>query len=227
MLSVLWVNHVVDGNIYIVHNSAGADVRLARQLKPILRGKVGMETCPHYLVLDENCPAQLNATVVPPIRTAADSEELWEGIKDGTITSMGTDNCPCDVATKYKKGTDIEHVIPGFPGAGMILPTLINDGYHKRGISLSQLSKVNSINSARKFGLKHKGEMKVGFDADFAILDLDWERTIDKELFGHCDFSIYDGMTFKGWPRYTMVRGKIVQKDGKIVSEPTGKFIPR
>ena len=69
--------------------------------------------------------------------------------------------------------------------------------------------------------------MKVGFDADFAILDLDWERTIDKELFGHFDFSIYDGMTFKGWPRYTMVRGKIVQKDGKIVSEPTGKFIPR
>ncbi len=227
VLSVLWVNHVVDGNIYIVHNSAGDDVRLARQLKPILKGKVGLETCPHYLVLDENAPAKLNATVVPPIRTADDSEELWKGIEDGTITSMGTDNCPCDLSTKYKKGKDIEHVIPGFPGAGMILPTLINDGYHKRGISLSQLSKVNSINSARKFGLKTKGEMRVGYDADFAIMDLDWERTIDKELFGHCDFSIYDGMTFKGWPRYTMVRGKIVQKDGKIVSEPTGKFIPR
>lgn len=227
ILSVLWVNHVVDGNIYIVHTSTGDGVKVARQLKPILRGKVGMETCPHYLILNENCPAKLNATVVPPIRTAADSEELWEGIKDGTITSMGTDNCPCDLSTKYKKGNDVEHVTPGFPGAGIILPTLINDGYHKRGISLSRLSKVNSINAARKFGLKNKGEMKVGFDADFAIMDLDWERTIDKSLFGHNDFSIYDGMSFKGWPRYTMVRGTIVQKDGEIVSKPIGKFIPR
>lgn len=227
VLSMLWVNHIVDGNIYIVHNSAGADVKLARQLKPILRGRVGLETCPHYLVLDENCTAGLNATVVPPIRTAKDREELWQGIIDGTITSMGTDNCPCNVMTKYKKGIDIEHVIPGFPGAGMILPVLISEGYHKRGISLSQLSKVNSINAARQFGLKGKGEMKVGFDADFAILDLDWERTIGKKLYGHCDFSIYDGMTFKGWPKYTMLRGKIVQKDGEIVSEPTGKFIPR
>ena len=109
----------------------------------------------------------------------------------------------------------------------MILPVLISEGYHKRGISLSHLSKVNSINAARQFGLKGKGEMKVGFDADFAILDLNWERTIGKKLYGHCDFSIYDGMTFKGWPKYTLLRGKIVQKDGEIVSEPTGKFIPR
>lgn len=227
ILSVLWVNHVVEGNMYIVHTSTGDGVKVKRQLMPLLKGKVGMETCPHYLVLNEDAPAKLNATVVPPIRKASDSEELWEGIKDGTVTSMGTDNCPCNLYDKYKKGDDVEHVIPGFPGAGIILPTLISEGYHKRGISLSQLSKVNSINSARKFGLKSKGEMKIGFDADFAIMDLDWERTIDKDLFGHCDFSIYDGMTFKGWPRYTMVRGQIVQKDGQIVSEPTGKFIPR
>lgn len=227
ILSVLWVNHVADGNIYIVHTSTGDGVKVARQLKPILRGKVGMETCPHYLVLNESCPAKLNATVVPPIRTAADSDTIWEGIKDGTITSIGTDNCPCDLSTKYRKGTDIEHVTPGFPGAGMMLPALISEGYHKRGISLSQLSKVNSINTARKFGLKTKGEIKVGMDADLAIMDLNWERKIDRDLFGHCDFSIYDGMTFKGWPRYTMVRGNIVQKDGVICSAPSGKFLPR
>lgn len=227
VLSVLWVNHVADGNIYIVHNSSGDDVRMTRQLKPILKGRIGLETCPHYLVLDENCPAGLKASVVPPIRTAKDSDELWEGIKDGTITSVGTDNCPCDLSTKYRHGNDIEHITPGFPGAGMMLPALISEGYHKRGISLSRLSQVNSINSARKFGLKSKGEIRVGKDADFAIMDLDWERTIDKSLFGHCDFSIYEGMTFKGWPRYTMIRGQIVQKDGEICSEPAGRFLPR
>lgn len=227
ILSVLWVNHVVDGNIYIVHTSTKDGINVIRQLKPLLKGNIGVETCPHYLILNENSPVGLNATVVPPIRTTEDSEELWKGIEDGTVTSIGTDNCPGDLSTKYKKGSDIEHITPGFPGAGMILPTLIQEGYHNRGISLSQLSKVNSINSARKFGLKTKGEMKIGFDADFAIIDLDWERTIDKTLYGGSDFSIYEGMSFKGWPRYTMIRGEVVQRDGKIVSNPTGKFIKR
>lgn len=227
ILSVLWVNHTADGNIYIVHTSTGDGIKMIRLLKGKLRGKVSIETCPHYLILDENCPSGLNATVVPPIRTHEDSEELWKGIEDGTVDCIGTDNCPIDLSGKYQHGNDIEHVTPGFPGAGMILPTLINDGYHKRGLPLPLLSKVNSINAARKFDLKGKGEIKIGFDADFAMVDLNWERKITPELFGHNDFSIYDGMLFKGWPRITMVRGKIVQKDGKIMSEPSGRFIPR
>jgi len=227
MLSVLWVNHIADGNVYIVHTSTGDGIQLARMLKKQLKGKTSIETCPHYLVLDENAPCGLNATVVPPIRTHKDSEELWQGIMDGTVDCMGTDNCPIDLSKKYSKGSDIKDVLPGFPGAGIILPTLISEGYHKRGISLPVLSKVNSIHAARKFNLTGKGEMKVGYDADFAMIDLNWERTIGKELFGGCDFSIYDKMTLKGWPRITMLRGKVIQKDGKIVSEPVGKFIPR
>lgn len=227
ILSVLWVNHVVDGNIYIVHTSTGDGVKLIRTLKQKLRGKVGVETCPHYLVLNDQAPCGLNATVVPPIRTAADSEELWKGIEDGTVTSLGTDNCPIDLTKKYENGNDVKRVRPGFPGAGVILPALISEGYHKRGIPLTRLAQVNSINSARKFHLPNKGEMKIGYDADFAMLDLNWERTITEDLYGGNDFSIYAGMTFKGWPRITMLRGTVVQKDGQLVSGPTGKFIPR
>lgn len=227
ILSVLWVNHIADGNIYIVHTSTGEGVKLIRSLKKQLKGRTTVETCPHYLVLDENAPCGLNATVVPPIRTHADSEELWKGIIDGTVDCMGTDNCPIDLTRKFEKGTDIKNVLPGFPGAGVILPVLISEGCHKRGIPLPQLSKVNSIYAARKFNLTGKGEMKVGYDADFAIVDLNWERTIDKNLFGGNDFSIYEGMTFKGWPRVTMLRGTVIQKDGQIVSESTGRFIPR
>lgn len=228
VLSALWVNNVAEGNIYIVHMSAASGVKMARALLKELKGRVGIETCPHYLVLDENSPCKLNGTVVPPIRTKSDSEELWQGIIDGTITSMGSDNCPIDLAQKYAKGNDISHVITGFPNGGMILPVLISEGYHKRNIPLYKLSQVNSINTARTFNLPNKGEIKVGFDADLAIVDLDWERTINQSLFEGCDFSIYEGMTFKGWPRYTMVRGNIVQKDGKIVENcPKGKFIAR
>lgn len=230
VLSVLWMNHIADGNIYIVHNSTGDAVKMTRALKPMLKGRVSLETCPHYLVLTDESPCGLKGTVVPPIRKQYDSDELWKGIADGTVDSMGTDNCPCDIKDKYKNGSNIKLIIPGFPGAGIILPSLITEGHLKRGISLSQLSKVNSINAARKFGLKNKGEMKVGFDADLALIDLNWERTIgsdEPELYGGCDFSIYEGMSFKGWPRYTLLRGEIMQKDGVILNGPKGKFLPR
>lgn len=230
VLSVLWMNHVADGNVYIVHNSTGDGTKLVRALKPMLKGSTSIETCPHYLALNVNSPCGLKGTVVPPIRTQEDSEELWRGIIDGTVDSMGTDNCPCNMSDKLKNGDDVEHIIPGFPGAGIILPVLITEGYLNRGIPLSTLSKVNSINAARKFGLAGKGEMKVGFDADFAIVDLNWERCIgpnEPSLYGGCDFSIYEGMKLKGWPRYTLLRGEIMQKDGVIVHEPIGRFLPR
>ena len=92
----------------------------------------------------------------------------------------------------------------------MILPTLIDGGFHKRGIPLHTLSKVNSVNTADIFYLDNKGRVAVGYDADLALVDLDWERKIGPELYGFSDFSIYDGMTLRGWPRYTMSRGEII-----------------
>ncbi len=227
ILSAIWVNSVAEGNLYIVHTSTGDGVDAIRRLKPMLKGRLGVETCPHYLALDVDSPCGLNGTVVPPIREKRDSEMLWQGIEDGTVTAIGTDNCPGDLIHKYRKGKDIRNIIPGFPSAGMMLPVLIEEGYFKRGIPLWKLSQVNSVNAARQFGLERKGELKVGFDADFALVDLDWKRTIGPELYGHCDYSIYDGMSFRGWPRLTMLRGAVVQKDGKIAAPPSGKFIMR
>jgi dihydroorotase-like cyclic amidohydrolase len=154
VLSALWMNHVAEGHIYIVHTSAGDCIRLIRALKPLLRGRIDVETCPHYLILDDSASCGLDASVVPPIRTAQDAGELWAGIADGIITSIGTDNCPIQHAQKYARGNRIENIAPGFPGAGIILPVLIDAGYHKRGLSLSRLSQINSINTARCFNLK-------------------------------------------------------------------------
>lgn len=227
ILSVLWMNHAARGNIYIVHTSVGDGVKVARRLQPILKGRVTMETCPHYLALDDHAPCGLNATVVPPIRTREDSEELWQGILDGTISTIGTDNCPGTLAAKYKNGRDVAHVIPGFPGAGMILPVLLSEGYHRRGVPLERIAQVTAGNAARVFGLTSKGRIQVGMDADLALVDLDWERTIGPELYGSSDYSIYDGMTLRGWPRYTLLRGTVMQENGRIVHEPVGRFLPR
>ena len=141
---------------------------------------------------------------------------------------MGTDNVPVRKKKRYERGNDIWDVFVGFGGPGMILPTLISEGYHKRKIPLTTLSMVNSTNAARSFLLREKGVIAPGYDADLALVDLEWEREITPELFGDSDFSVYEGMKLKGWPRYTISRGEVIQKDGKIVAESgRGKYIRR
>ena len=222
------INHVTEGNMYVVHTAAGSTVKMYETLQKAFPGRVTLETCPQYLTLTDEAPCGLLAKVNPPLHAQSDIEALWEGIRSGSVKTIGTDNVPVDKAKRYERGDDIWTTFVGFGGPGMILPTLISEGYHKRGIPLTTLAQVNSINTARVFGLETKGEIAVGKDADLAIVDLDWERTITPELFGYSDFSIYEGMTFKGWPRYTIRRGEVIQKDGEITAAcGTGKYIRR
>lgn len=224
----MWLNHMADGNLYVVHTSAESSVAMYELLSKTLGGKVTLETCPHYLMLTKDSPCGLLGKVNPPLRTVADNDALWEGIRSGSVKTMGTDNVPVRKAKRYERGDDIWDVFVGFGGPGMILPTLISEGYHHRHIPLTTLSMVNSTNAARVFQLKDKGVIAPGYDADLALVDLDWEREITPELFGDSDFSVYEGMKLKGWPRYTISRGDVIQKDGVITAEPgRGKYIRR
>lgn len=224
----MYYNSIVDGNMYVVHTAAGSTVDMYELLQSKFPSNVTLETCPQYLTLTNQADANLLAKVNPPLHSMTDVERLWKGIADGTVKTMGTDNVPVRMEKRFERGTGVWDVFVGFGGPGMILPTLISEGYHKRNIPLWRLSQVNSINTARVFNLPNKGEIKVGYDADFALVDLDWERTIDESLFGDSDFSIYEGMTFKGWPRYTISRGEIIQKDGVITAKSgRGKYIRR
>ncbi len=224
----MWMNHIIDGNMYVVHTSAATSVKMYDTLSKVLKGKVTLETCPHYLLLTKDADCGLLAKVNPPLREIADNDALWEGIRNGSVKTMGTDNVPVRKKKRFERGDDIWDVFVGFGGPGMILPTLISEGYHKRGIPLTTLSVVNSTNAARVFLLRDKGVIAPGYDADLALVDLDWEREITPELFGDSDFSVYEGMKLKGWPRYTISRGEVIQKDGVITAKPgRGKYIRR
>ena len=224
----MWINSVVGGNMYVVHTAAGSTVEMYEVLKKTFGGRVTLETCPQYLTLTEDAPCGLLGKVNPPLHTQSDIEALWEGIRRGSVKTVGTDNVPVDLQKKYERGDDVWGTYVGFGGPGMILPVLLSDGYHKRGIPLTTLSRVNSTNTAKIFGLESKGQIGVGKDADLVLVDLDWEREITPELFGYSDFSIYEGMKFRGWPRYTISRGEIIQKDGVITAEcGRGRYLRR
>ena len=109
------------------------------------------------------------------------------------------------------------------PGVQTLLPVMlnhVNDGK----LTLEQL--MNSIceNPVKIFGIKNKGFIKEGFDADFTIVDMNKKITIKNEnIESKCGWSPFDGYEFKGTPVSTIINGQIKMRDGKILGDPEGK----
>lgn len=229
LLSTLYLNHVVGGNVFIVHLTSGASVDVLDKVPWLLESGVKVETCPHYLCLTEDSSTGLNAKVGPPIHGEYDRERLWEGIAKGTINAIGTDHVPNSLNQKFGKGQGPFDVLFGFPSAGALLPIMITEGHLKRGIPLERIADITSYQLAESFNLPSKGRIEVGADADFAIVDLQKMKKITPEIMhAKSDYSIFEGWETKGWPVYTINRGEMIIKDGQPVKEyGRGKFVKR
>ncbi len=161
--------------IYIVHMSSAAalrEVRLARAQG----ARVYAETCPQYLAHTGDSSLGLLAKCNPPLRTPADVEALWEGLADGSIDTVGSDHVP---RPRSAKAGTTWNAARGTPTLSMIVPVLLSEGVHRRGLSLERVAELVSLTPARLFNLyPRKGTIQVGSDADFTVVDLDLERDV-------------------------------------------------
>lgn len=215
--------------VNIVHLSSVEALNEARRHRASGGPPIYVETCPQYLFLTDQSPAGVLAKVNPPVRSQADVDALWEAIIDGSITTIGSDHVPRKRETKMK---DIWGASNGFPGTGLILPIMIHEGYHRRGVPIETIARVCSQNAATIYNLPQKGGIEVGKDADLIVVDPELEKTVDPATqYSFADYSPYEGMTLKGWPVLTMVRGMKVAVDGSITAAametPRGHFLPR
>lgn len=212
--------------IYVVHLSSAAalhEVRAARAH----RTKIYAETCPQYLTHTMDTPLGLIAKANPPLRTRDDVEALWRGIVDGTVDTIGSDHVP---RPKAAKAGNTWKASRGGPVLSMILPVLLSEGVHRRGLSLLRVAELVAYNPARLFNLyPRKGTIRVGSDADLTVVDLDLDREVSwQALQSFADYSIYEGQRLRGWPILTIARGKIVARDGKFLGGPgMGQYLPR
>jgi dihydropyrimidinase len=216
--------------VNIVHLSSREALDEVRRHRRSNRAPIYVESCPHYLFLNDESPSGNYAKVNPPVRGQADVDAMWEGVMDGSITTIGSDHVPRKRATK--DGKDIWSASNGFPGTGMILPLMLHEGYHRRGVPLEKIVELTAGNAARIYRMPGKGSLSVGCDADLLIVDPDLERVVDPaRLESNADYSPYENMTIKGWPVRALVRGRTVMQDGRITDEareaPGGRFISR
>jgi len=205
--------------VYLVHctSAAALDAALA-QLR--LGTDLTIETCTHYLTHTIDWTGGDIGKVGPPIRQASDAEALWAALKAGSIDVVATDHVHRRVAAK---AGGIWKASPGFPGLQTLLPVMLSEGYHKRGMPLPLIARVLSQNPARVMGCQTKGSIAIGREADFAIVDLDREWIAEgASMHSDAGFSIYDGWHFKGRVIHSMVRGRFVYRDEQLCADAIG-----
>ncbi|MDB5473503.1 MAG: amidohydrolase [Devosia sp.] len=206
--------------IYAVHISSAKALEAGLASRRDGR-RLFMETCPHYLTHDISFAGGNIAKINPPVRTSADRERLWQAVLNGEIDTIGTDHVH---RTMEGKSGGIWKASPGCPGMETMLPVLLSEGYHKRGLSLERIAEITSTNTARIMGLSHcKGALTIGLDADITLVDLDAEWTARHEdTISSAGYTIYHGWTFKGAVTHTYVRGHAVVLDGQLVEDRAG-----
>ncbi len=191
------------------------------------------ETCPQYLLLDEQVYAHEDGhlfSVVPPLRREEDRQALWAGLEEGGITLVSTDHCPFTRAQKEVGRTAPERLPAGLPGVETLLPLLYSEGVEKGRLPLTALPRLLSEGPAKTYGIyPQKGTLEIGTDADLVIFDPAARWTIQTEkLHMATDFSPYEGLAVCGAVETTIARGSVVYDKGSFQGEEgRGRFIAR
>jgi allantoinase len=208
--------------LLIAHVSTVKAVELVTEARK--RGvDVNCETIGHYLILTDEDVERLGtvAKCSPPIRSAENQTRLWGKLLNGEIAFISSDHSPCD--PKLKDGEFLK-VWGGISACQTTLPALLTHAYHDRKVPLTLIASLTSQNVNEIFGIRDKGQIAVGFDADFALVDLAKQYTLKAEnLFYKHKVSPYVGDSFRGEVTQTILRGTTVYQGGKIVSGPIGK----
>jgi dihydropyrimidinase len=229
---------LVDVPVMIVHvSNREAMEEIARAQRKGL--KVYGETCPQYLMLTAADMEGLNMegtryVCSPPPRDKASQEACWEGLQQRIFSLYSSDHCPFrydETGKLAPKGrTSFRWVPNGIPGIETRLPILFSEGVGKDRLSLNDFVALTATNHAKTYGLyPKKGTIAVGSDADIAIWDPKRQVTISQRLLHHgSDYTPYEGIAVTGWPISTMVRGKFVVRDEKLVgAKAAGAYVPR
>lgn len=212
--------------LHVVHVSSSAGIELITEAKR--RGvDVSAETCPHYLALTEDDVEKLGAIAkcAPPLRSAGEQEKVWARMLAGEVDTIGSDHSPSP--SGMKMDVNFFKVWGGISGVQHTLPLLLTEGYLRRGAPLSLISRLLSQNVATRFALsKTKGRIEIGCDSDLALVDLHGEFEVKlEELFYRHRQTPYAGRKLRGRVVRTLLRGRTIFHDGRIVATPAGRLI--
>ena len=203
---------------HILHITTKQEIDFLSQHK----GNITFEITPQHLTIyAPDCYDKLGtyAQMNPPIRDKSHYDRLWYAVKNNINDTIGSDHAP---HLKTNKEKEYPNSPSGMPGVQTLMPVMlnhVNDGK----LSLNQLMSLVCENPIKIFGIKNKGFIQEGYDADFTIVDMNKKIVIkNRDIESKCGWSPFNDVEFKGTPVATIIAGKTKMKDGKILGDPEG-----
>jgi len=204
------------GRVHIAHVSTAGSVNLIRRAKKE-GSAVTCETCPHYFSLTEEAVRNYdpNTKVNPPLRSKNDLKAVIKGLQDGTIDAIATDHAPHNIEEKNIEFNSASFGMIGLETAlGLAMTMLVET----KALTLKEVIHKMTLAPAKIIGLSSKGTLKPGADGDVTIVDPKAEWVVEADKFASRSRNTpFNGWQLKGKVVYTIVSGKIIVKDGKLV----------
>lgn len=205
--------------IHVLHVSTGEEMDILKDAKDIAT----VEVLPQHLTLyAPDCYDRLGtfAQQNPPIREKRHLDRIWKALLDGTVDVIGSDHAP---HTREEKERPYPSSPSGVPGVQTLVPIMLNH-VHDGRLSLHKFVELVTTNPCRVFGVKSKGRLRQGFDADITIVDLKKEKTIDNSwIASRCGWTPFHGMKVTGWVTHTVVNGKVVMENDQVINPHLGQ----
>ena len=225
---ILNLNSIAKTKIHIAHVTSEISLDIISYFQK--KGQdVSAETCPHYLFKTEKDVIRVGpfGKINPPIRTKADQDKLWKGLKNNSLSIIASDHASFSLNEKLKGKKDFSKAPPGSPGAELMLPLML-DAASKKKINLKKVIELMCLNPAKRFNIfPRKGIIKKGSDADLCILDLNAKWIVSQNTLvskGKKCAHLYFGDKIKGMVKTTIVNGKIVYDNKKFYKYKNNNF---
>jgi dihydroorotase (multifunctional complex type) len=216
---LLKISSKTDVQLHFCHISTAKGLDVIREAKKSGR-KVTCEVTPNHLLLSSVDLQRYGQLVImaPPLRKQDQVNALWKGINNGIVDAVGSDHAPH--AANEKIASSVWDIKVGIPGLETTLP-LIMTQVKKNRLSFAQVASLLSEKPATIYGLKDRGFLEKGKNADLTIVDFNAKFKIDASKFkSKAKFSPYNGWEVQGKPVKTIVNGNLVFEEGEIVAKP-------
>ena len=209
--------------LHVLHLTTARELELFAP-GPIDGKRITAEVCVHHLWFDDRAYPALGARIKcnPAIKRPEDREALLAAVSSGKIDVIATDHAP---HTLEEKGRRYFEAPSGLPLVQHSLPMLLEQ--HRQGLlTLPTIVEKTAHNPARLFGIVDRGFVREGYFADLAVVDLERETTVDRaSVLYKCGWSPLEGATLRGRVAMTVLNGRIVYRDGRVLGGPCGRAL--
>lgn len=202
-------------HIHIAHVSSKHAVDMIREAKKKGVNVTTEVTAQHLWFTDEALSGyESRFKMAPPIREEEDRQALIEGALDGTIDAIITDHAP---HTNEEKDVPFCCAPNGMAGLETSLASVLSGLYNTGKMTAERLVEMMSIAPAKLLGVEG-GVLKPGAAADVTVADPNREWTVyGKDLYTKSLYTPFEGVTLKGKAVLTVVDGRIIMKEGKVL----------